>query len=227
MELERDCLSELVAELDQHPEVGSVTPKMRNFEERHVLDGAGDLLSWRGGGRRRGHGIVDTGQYELCEEVFGPCGGAALYRRAALERVGEFDEDFVAYYEDVDWAFRAQLLGVRCRYVATAVLYHHGSATLGLGMTDRNCYQLWRNPVWLIAKCYPTLTLIRHAPAVLRGQAGNLLVAVRHRKLRIWLRAMGSAYRGMPTVLRKRRLIQTGRTVSLSELEAAARAGRR
>ena len=171
MELDPNCLAELVEALDRHPEVGSVTPKMLDFAERDVLDGAGDLLTWRGGGRRRGHGDQDEGQYDAPDEVFGPCGGAALYRRSALEAVGSFDEDYFAYYEDIDWAFRAQLAGVRCRYVPTAVLYHRGSATLGRGMTDSNGYLLWRNPVWLIVKCYPASALIRHAPSLLRGQA--------------------------------------------------------
>lgn len=227
MELEPNCLAELMAELDRHPEAGSVTPKMLDFTDRSVLDGAGDLLSWRGGGRRRGHGIKDTGKFEYPEEVFGPCGGATLYRRSALETVGGFDEDYFAYYEDIDWAFRAQLAGVRCRYVPTAVLYHHGSATLGYGMTDSNCYQLWRNPVWLIVKCYPALTILRHAPALLRGQAGNLFVAIRERKLRVWVRAMRDALKGLPATLRKRRMVQRARVVSLNQLEAAARAGRR
>jgi GT2 family glycosyltransferase len=225
MELKPSCLAELVAELERHPEVGSVTPKMLDFSDRTVLDGAGDLLSWRGGGRRRGHRTADTGQFERPEEVFGPCGGAALYRRSALVRVGVFDEDYFAYYEDIDWAFRAQLAGVRCRYVPTAVLYHHGSATLGHGMTDSNCYQLWRNPVWLVAKCYPALTMLRHAPALLQGQAGNLYVAIRTHKLRVWSRAMRDALRGMPATLRKRRTVQRSRAISLRELEVAGRAG--
>src|ERR1700720_2970238 len=105
------------------------------------------MLSWRGGGRRRGHGEPDSGQYDRAEEVFGACGGAAIYRRAALAAVGGFDEGYFAYYEDIDWAFRAQLAGLRCRYVPTAVLYHRGSATLGRGMTDFNSYHLWRNPI--------------------------------------------------------------------------------
>ena len=227
MELDPECLSELVADLDRHPRIGSVTPKMLDFVDRAVFDGAGDLLDWRGGGRRRGHGTRDAGQYDRAEEVFGPCGGAALYRRTALDLVGGFDEAYFAYYEDIDWAFRAQLAGVRCRYVPAAVLYHRGSATLGQGMTDQNCYQLWRNPVWLIAKCYPSATILRHAPTLLRGQAGNLYVAVRERKLHVWWRAMRDAAKGLPVALGKRRQVQSSRTIGLRQLEAAARSGRR
>jgi GT2 family glycosyltransferase len=227
MELAPDCLAELVAELARHPEIGSVTPKMLDFADRASLDGAGDVLNWRGGGRRRGHEERDLGQYDRAEEVFGPCGGAALYRRATLDAVGGFDEAYFAYYEDIDWAFRAQLLGFRCRYVPRAILFHRGSATLGRGMSDFNGYHLWRNPIWMVAKCYPAGAILRHAPALLRGQAGNLFVALSERKPRVWARAMRDAIRGLPSALRKRRAIQRARTISLAELERVAGAGSR
>lgn len=222
-ELAPGCLAELVAELDRSPRLGSVTPKMLDFVERGVIDGAGDLLNWRGGGWRRGHGEVDAGQYDHLQEIFAACGGAAIYRRAALDEVGELDEAYYAYYEDIDWGFRAQLAGFRCGYVPAAVLYHRGSATLGRGMSDFNGYHLWRNPIWLIAKCYPLGSLLRHAPALARGQAGNLMVAARERKLHVWARAMRDALLGLPAVLRKRRAVQRARVISLSELEALAR----
>jgi GT2 family glycosyltransferase len=227
MELRPECLERLVAELDRQPEVGSVTPKMLDFEHPEVLDGAGDLLIWRGGGRRRGHGERDVGQYELAEEVFGPCGGAAVFRRSALAEVGGFDEAYFAYYEDIDWAFRAQLLGFRCRYVPGAVLFHRGSATLGRGMSDFNGYHLWRNPVWLIAKCYPGPALLRHSPSIVRGQLGNLYTALRERKARVWIRATRDALRGLPAALRRRRAVQGTRVIGFAELERVARAGRR
>ena len=226
IELEPDCLSELAAELERRPDLGSVAPKMLDFVDRDVIDGAGDTLNWRGGGRRRGHGERDAGQYERAEEVFGPCGGAAMYRRRALEAVGGFDEAYFAYYEDLDWAFRAQLAGYRCLYVPGAVLHHRGSATLGRGMSDFNAYHLWRNPIWLIAKCFPAGSLVRHAPQLLRGQAGNLFVAVRERRVRVWLRAMRDALRGLPGALRKRRGVQRTRVITLAELEAVAQSHR-
>jgi GT2 family glycosyltransferase len=223
MELEPDCLAQLVAALDAHPEAGSATPKMLDFSDRYVLDGAGDLLNWRGGGGRRGHGSPDTGQYDEPQEVFAACGGAAVYRRRALDAVGPLDEAYFAFYEDLDWAFRAQLAGFRCRYVPSAVLYHRGSATLGRGLNDFNAYHLWRNPIWLVAKCYPVGALARHAPQLLRGQAGNLWTAVRERKLRLWARAIADALRGLPAALGRRRAVQRARAIGHAELEARAR----
>jgi GT2 family glycosyltransferase len=76
----------------------------------------------------RGSGEPDAGAYEHFEFVFGVTGAAALYRREMIEDVsvdGEFfDQEFFAYREDADLAWRAQLLGWKCLYVSTAVAYH-------------------------------------------------------------------------------------------------------
>jgi GT2 family glycosyltransferase len=227
IELDPGCLRELVAALERDTGLSSAGPKMRDFSDRNVLDGAGDILRWRGGATRRGHGTRDDGQYDHAEDIFGPCGGAAIYRRAALDAVGLFDEAYFAYYEDVDWAFRAQLLGFRCRYVPSALVYHHGSATLGRGFSDFNGYHLWRNSVWLMLKCAPAGSLLRHAPSLLLGQAGNLRWAIRERKLHVWARAMRDALRGLPAVIAKRRRLQHQRVIGARELDAVVRLGRR
>ncbi len=70
----------------------------------------------------------DDGRYNRREYVFGACAGAGLYRRIVFEKAGLFDEAVVAYYEDQDLAFRAQLMGFRCMYVPEALCYHKRGA---------------------------------------------------------------------------------------------------
>src|ERR1700730_15720710 len=41
VELDPDCLGELVADLRAHPNAGSATPKLLDFRARGVIDGAG------------------------------------------------------------------------------------------------------------------------------------------------------------------------------------------
>jgi GT2 family glycosyltransferase len=71
---------------------------------------------------------IDCGRYERREYVVGATGAAALYRRTMVEDIsvgGEFfDEDFFAYREDADVAWRAQLMGWSCLYVPEAVAWH-------------------------------------------------------------------------------------------------------
>jgi GT2 family glycosyltransferase len=217
MELAPDCLGELVRAMGEHPEAGSATAKLVDYHRRELLDGAGDAFRWTATALRRGHGQPDDGRFALPEAVFGACGGAAVYRRGALDDVGWFDESFFAFSEDVDWALRAQLAGWTCRYVPSAVAFHMGSATLGSGLTDFTAYHLWRNAVWLVAKNYPGAALVRHAPQIAFGIARNLAAACWGGKLRVWLRAMRDALRGLPAVVRRRRSVPRRR--SLAELE--------
>ena len=64
-------------------------------------------------------------------DPLGPTGGAALYRRAAFEAVGGFDERIFLYYEDLDLALRLAARGGRCRLAGEARALHAYSASLG------------------------------------------------------------------------------------------------
>jgi len=157
MEIERDCVAELVAALDADPRAGSATAKMVMLREPGVLDGAGDSLTWFGGAWRNGHGEPDDGRYDTPRAVLSACGGAALYRRAVLDDVGLFDPTFFAYLEDVDWGVRAQLAGWSCRYVPTAVVRHLGGAT-SRRVSDLETYLVHRNNVALVVRNLPLWT---------------------------------------------------------------------
>ena len=205
--------------MEEHPEAGSAGAKLVDFHRRDVLDGTGDTLRWTGLATRRGHGEPNDGRYGEAEAVFGACGGAALYRREALEEVGLLDDSFFAFSEDVDWALRAQLAGWTCRYVPSAVVYHMGSATIGRGLSDFTAYHLWRNAIWMIVKNYPLEALVRRAPALAFGFGLNMAAAWWEGKLDVWGRAMRDAARGLPGALRRRRAVQRTRRRSLAELD--------
>lgn len=225
MELAPECLGELVRALDAHPNAGSAGAKLMDANRSGVLDGAGDVFDLAGTGWRRGHGQRDDGRYDRAEPVFGACGGAAAYRREALEQVGLFDEAFHAFVEDTDWALRAQLAGWECRYVPTAVALHLGSATLGKGLTDFTRYRLVRNRIWMIVKAYPLGLAARHAHRIAYVSIAELALAIRDRRFGVWRRAVTDAVRGLPAAVQKRRRVQATRSVSVPELETALRAG--
>jgi GT2 family glycosyltransferase len=79
----------------------------------------------------RGSNEKDRGQYEKRQLMFGITGAAVLYSREMIEDVREgdevFDEDFFAYREDVDLAWRAQLRGWKAVYEPCAKAVHRRS----------------------------------------------------------------------------------------------------
>jgi GT2 family glycosyltransferase len=221
VELHPDCLRELGEGLAGDAGAASAASKMLRFDDRTVIDAAGDTLRWSGIALERGQGERDEGQYDEPERVFSACAGAALYRRSAFEQVGPFDEAFFAYLEDVDWGFRAQLAGYGCVYVPTAVAYHVRAATTRReGRPDPFFYGLpRRNNVWLVLKDYPGSALLRYAPLMLINHALLLAGAVRDGMGRAHVAALRDAISGLPRVLRQRRAIQAARRVGRRELE--------
>ena len=195
----------------------SATSKLLDFHDRGVLDGTGDTLAWTGNANRRGQGDPDTGAYDAEREVFSPCAGAALYRRAVFDDVGLFDEDFFAYVEDVDWGFRARLRGWGCRYVPESVAYHVGAATTRR-TTDLEVYLNRRNQIALVVKNFPASALARYGWLVAVEQLHALWLAYRTKTVRRQLRAWRDAARQLPRTLAKRREIQRRRQVGVAEL---------
>jgi len=130
VELLPGFIERLVSALETRPACGAAVGKMWQTGQADPppLDAAGLFLDRRRHQYLRGRGEPDRGQFDTAEEVFGADGAAPLYRRAMLEDVkieGQyFDEQFFAYMEDVDLAWRARLLGWRCWYEPAATAFH-------------------------------------------------------------------------------------------------------
>ena len=218
-EAEPDWLAELVRALDEHPEAGMATSKMLLFDRRDVLNSAGDFYGADGVPGNRGVWQRDLGQYDDDVYVFGACGGAAAYRRRLFDDIGLFDEEFVAYCEDVDLSFRAQLAGYACVFAPQARLYHRGSATGGGPLASYFC---GRNFINIIVKDVPTSLLRRHWWRMIGGQlryVGQSLAHLREPAARARLRGQLAGLGLVPTMLRQRRAVQARRRVSDYRIE--------
>ena len=213
-------LEALLAGLAACPEAGMAASKLLLFDRRDVLHSAGDGYGRDGVPCNRGVWQPDRGQFDRRELVFGACGGAAAYRRSMLDAIGLLDEAFVAYCEDVDLNWRAQLAGYRCVYVPEAVVYHRLSATGGGPLASFYC---GRNFLFLLAKDVPGPLLRRHWARILLAQIGyslRSLVHCRERAARAWLRGQCAGLLGLPAMLRRRTAVQASRRVDLAYLES-------
>lgn len=88
-----------------------------------------------------------------------PSGCAALYRRAMLDQIGGFDEDFFLYCEDTDVGLRAQLCGWTCVCAASAVVRHRYSQTAGAVSLLKARY-VERNRLWIAIRLFPLPLLL-------------------------------------------------------------------
>jgi GT2 family glycosyltransferase len=208
---DRRWLLALRGGLDEDARFALAASRIVYMHDSTVIDSAGDgLLRW-GGAFKRHHGAPAAAAAES-REVFGVCGAACLMPKAVFEELGGFDEDFFASHEDVDLSYRARLLGYRCRYVADAVVRHHGSATLGR-VSPFAVFHGQRNLEWVYVKNTPGRLLLRTLPGHLLY---NLAAAIHFTRGGLggsFLRAKAAALAGLPRMLRKRGGIQRTRRV--------------
>lgn len=197
---EATWLAELVGGVNA-PDIGMVASQVILWQEANRLDAAGISVNVGGMAWNRGwqQPIPDTTEPE---EVFGPNGAAALYRRSMLDEIGLFDEDYFAYYEDVDLAWRARRAGWRCLYVPTARVLHHHSAT-GAKLSHYKAYLLTRNRWWTILKNYDRRGLWLW-PLILLYDAASLVSQTWQTRSLIGLKARWDVLRSLRSTLAKR-----------------------
>jgi GT2 family glycosyltransferase len=226
-EAEPGWLAALEAAIRTSAGVGMAASKILVWEDPRRIDKAGHLMYPDGQNRGRGSGQLDQGQFDRVEEVLWPDGCAAMYRRAMLDEVGGFDEDFFAYADDAELGLRARIAGWTCLYTPGAVVRHHRGATLGLG-SARRLTLIERNRVLLAVKLFPWNLLWANGAYYLARILAGTWAALRNRgELRRYRGPMGklqaamallwgtvSALPMIPSMLRKRRAFRPKRRLT-------------
>jgi GT2 family glycosyltransferase len=200
--------------------VGSVTGKLLRPDPSHLLDSAGHTVYGLGWAENRGEELPDAG-FDRTEEVFGVCAACALYRREALEDVasdGEyFDESFFAYIEDIDLDWRLRWKGWQAWYEPRARAVHHRSAS-GARFTAPVMRHILKNRLLTVLKDYDRGMLLRHAPAIVLFTATKTVDFARRRPSAVL--GLFDAVRLLPSALRKRRTIMSGRRAGGADVSA-------
>ncbi len=132
--LSPNFISQLVTAGEEYPDAGSVCGKLLRRDPAATqpktdnIDSTGIYFTRNMRHLDRGAEDRDIGRYDHVQFVFGASLAAAMFRRDFIEDVsveGElFDEEFFAYREDGDLAWRAQVMGWKCLYTPTATAWH-------------------------------------------------------------------------------------------------------
>ncbi|MDD5556453.1 MAG: glycosyltransferase family 2 protein [bacterium] len=156
--VEPGALSALVGEAERDARCGIAGSKIFFHDRPSILQHAGAGLDMRDGRFFHiGYGVRDEGQFDEVREVYYVTGCSLLARAATIREIGLMDEDYVFYFDDMDWCVRARRRGWRVKYVPGSVVYHKVSAVTK-GATDPSyVYYYSRNYLLFFGKHYPRL----------------------------------------------------------------------
>jgi GT2 family glycosyltransferase len=240
-----EFLEKLARGVDGRYEVASATGKLLRVrrsrveggdpEFTDVIDSTGLVMRKDRRAADRGAGEKDGPTYAEPSEVFGVSGALALYRAEAVDMLREvsgefFDEDFFAYKEDVDVAWRLRLLGCKAAYVPQALAYHYrgtGGAEKAslvemfkrrLGRSALVNRLSTRNHFLMLAKDDDRSNRLLHAVWIVPHEIGKFLAT-----LFLSPRALGAYFEAArlgPKMWKKRRAIMRARKTDPKEIRA-------
>ena len=131
------ALSTMMAYMDAHPEVGALGPRLcypdgslqpsrRRFPTLATALVESTVVQewWRDNPLLRRYYMADTSD-EAIQPVDWVVGACLLVRREVYDQVGELDEGFFMYSEEMDWCKRIKDAGWKVVYLPTAVVIHH------------------------------------------------------------------------------------------------------
>lgn len=233
--LAEDCLEKIILSICQKPRIGSAGPRLLRLENEEpdnlintTKTGIVDSLGLEFLKSRRAidkfSGMEYDGPLEA-EEVFGVSGALVCFRAAALSAVkwGKeyFDEDFFAYKEDVDIAWRLRNLDWSNIIVPSAVAYHHRGVkgNLNLSILGRLKSQKQkpqiikflslRNHLWMIYKNDFFINHLLDWPFIFSAEFVKFFYYLMLDTKSV--RAYFSALRGLPKILSKRAYLKNAK----------------
>jgi GT2 family glycosyltransferase len=228
--LEPDAVAELVNAIETDPRIGWVAGKMLKLtpdgERTDEIDCLGHHMARFRYATETDYSVAFRWEdYASPRPVFGASACAALYRRAMLEDVapdGEFfDEDFFAFFEDVDLDWRAQQRGWICLFTPKAVGYHVRGGS-GLARRPEIAACLLSNRFLMMVKNDDVIHVAQDAWPIARRAARDLAVWLRENPRAVPL-ALVRFVGLLPRMVRKRRVIRQRRLVPSSSLRSMIR----
>lgn len=213
---DKTWLAELVSQ-SSDKNIGIVTGKL--LKNDGTIDSTGDQYTSWGLAYPRGRNEDDTNQYDSVENIFGATGGASLYKAEMLRDIGLFDEDFFAYYEDVDISFRAQLAGWKVVYTPKAIAHHKIGASSGKikGFTT---YQTVKNLPWLFWKNVPLYLLPKMLPRFTIAYTSIVFSSLAKGKILPVIKGLAVTNTLMPKKLLQRHSIQSRNNVDANYIKS-------
>ena len=152
--IKEDTFHCLIKKLENNPEIGAVSPKIKfAFPPRNIqfvgylplsaITLRNDLI---------GFGKKDNGQYETPGRTPYCHGAAMMIKKEVIEKVGYMPEIYFLYYEELDWSAQIEKAGYELWYEPRCTVYHKESQSTGqqsylrtFYLTRNRLLYAWRN----------------------------------------------------------------------------------
>ena len=150
-EVDENFIDPLINKINNDNLIGAVQPLIMNYNNKSSVWSAGGYIN-----KFFGYTFTNknsNGNLKL-DWITGCC---MLLKTDLIKKVGLIDENFFAYYEDVDWSLRINDLGYSLKLVNTSLVYHYGSkssenSSFEGSLSPKVHYLNFKNHLYLLRK---------------------------------------------------------------------------
>lgn len=166
--VQRNLLTNLVKSLYSDKRIGAVQPKLVLYPNKNLIDSIGCFFLSTGDlyhfGREKD---PNAPLYNKRMEIFSTKGACMLIKTEVLHKIGLFDKDFFAYFEDTDFCIRMLLAGYGILYDPIETVFHRGGATSKNIMHSKILFHSYKNRIFSYLKNFSLKYLAKVLPLTL------------------------------------------------------------
>lgn len=162
--VEKNFLQPLVDNLLSDEAIAAVQPKILQYPKKELIDSVGSYFINTGFLYHFGHNKKDQKKYQKEAAIFSMKGACMLFKKSVLEKIGVFDKDYFAYFEETDLCHRVWLSGYTIMYTPSSVIYHEGGQTSKKLQSTFVQFHSYKNRIYTYAKNFELFTLFKILP---------------------------------------------------------------
>jgi len=174
-----DWLAELVKVVLSAPDIGIVQSKLLLYPQTEeewkdpLVNSLGNIQHYLGFGYTSGYRqkVSSCANMQEISPIAGYASGCALIvRDEVLKKIGDYNENFYMYHDDVELSWRAKLAGYRIVLAPRSIVYHKYEFNRSMRMY----YYMERNRYLVLFNFYRWRTLLLIAPMLFVMEFGVL-----------------------------------------------------
>jgi len=210
--VEKYWLQNLIDSYQKHGE-GLYQPKILEKQRKEVISSCGNMINIFGFGYARERGKKDDPQYDNFSKIGYTSGACTFSSTNTIKKIGDIDEIFFAYHDDVEYGWRALLLGIDSYFEPKSIIYHRVSLTLEKS-SKKKIFLTERNRLICLNTLYSKKTFYKILPLLIILE-GGIFVYFLTKKLGVMkLESYFSLFKLNSKIIRKQKNIKKIRKFS-------------
>ena len=197
--VKKNFLNILITTMEKDKNIGASSPKILYPNSEKIWSMGGKNLDTLGISVMIGKGKKENKYKKIVYPDF-LTGCAMLIRVDLIKKIGNLDEKYFAYYEDVDYSKRIKKEGYKIVTQPKSIIFHKKSASAGIRGSNKiskiQAYLQMRNSLYLLRKHNPRLFYLK-AMLIILFKGGTLFLKSEN------FNCTKSIYQGIKDGLRK------------------------